>query len=296
MGVFKKLKDIFYDEEIIEEEEIVEKPVIKKVEKEPIKRQEEPKRESERVEVPKSESLDIHKFEEPKVKPIEEKKEVTERDLYQNKQTFKFPILDDEEDFEPTRVKKTRSGSANIMDIERRNREVKKQEEPKTEPVKKAFKPSPVISPIYGIMDKDYDKTELMNKSKENVNTNRTSLDYDIVRKKAYGSLDEEVKKKEKPDASKVLESVTELEQELENVQRKSNIESLLESIEENSTLTVGDLEQANEVENITQEISRLDKYKEKTAIENEKEIGDKTLEHDLFNLIDSMYEEENKE
>ena len=43
MGVLKKLKDIFYDEEIIEEDDEDEvkesKPIIREVKKEPIKKQ-----------------------------------------------------------------------------------------------------------------------------------------------------------------------------------------------------------------------------------------------------------------
>ena len=184
------------------------------------------------------------------------------------------------------------------MDVERRNREIKRKEEVKEPTKPKVFKPSPVISPVYGIMDKDYDKTEIMNRSKEIANANRTSTDYDSIRKKAYGSNYE--KETKKTDVTKVLENVNEIEQELEKVRKntnsRSNIESLLQSIEDNANLTVGDMEELKEKEEKS-EVSRLDKYKR----EDEKnrrleEIGDKTLEHDLFNLIDSMYDEEDKE
>lgn len=309
MGVFKKLKDIFYDEEIIEEDddnEVASKPVIREVKKEPIKKQVEPVREIPKErEVKKELNTEAIEFRKPEENRQEtynrEQREVSERELYQSKQTFKFPILDDEEEFETRRIKKTRSGSTNIMDVERRNREIKRKEEVK-EPVKpKVFKPSPVISPVYGIMDKDYDKTELMNRSKEIANANRTSTstDYDSIRKKAYG-VKEDVPSREsvKREASKVLENVNEIEEELEKVKKKkSNIESLLQSIEDNANLTVGDMEKINEVEDISAEVSRLDKYKKTDAPKKTlEEIGDKTLEHDLFNLIDSMYDEEDKE
>lgn len=307
MGVFKKLKDIFYDEEIIEEDDEVEsssKPVIREVKKEPIKKQEEPVVEK-TVESQKPVNTEIRQYREieetKEESPRREQREVRERDLYQSKQTFKFPILDDDE-FEERRIRKTRSGSTNIMDVERRNREIKRKEEVK-EPVKpKVFKPSPVISPVYGIMDKDYDKTEIMNRTKEIANANRTSTstDYDSIRKKAYGVKEDiPIRESIKNDASKVLENVNEIEAELEKVKRKkSNIESLLQSIENNADLTVGDMEQINDIENITEEVSRLDKYKEQAEEPKKKleDVGDKTLEHDLFNLIDSMYDEEDKE
>lgn len=307
MGVFKKLKDIFYDEEIIEEDDEVEsssKPVIREVKKEPIKKQEEPVVEK-TVESQKPVNTEIRQYREieetKEESPRREQREVRERDLYQSKQTFKFPILDDDE-FEERRIRKTRSGSTNIMDVERRNREIKRKEEVKEHVKPKVFKPSPVISPVYGIMDKDYDKTEIMNRTKEIANANRTSTstDYDSIRKKAYG-VKEDIPTREsiKNDASKVLENVNEIEAELEKVKRKkSNIESLLQSIENNADLTVGDMEQINDIENITEEVSRLDKYKEQAEEPKKKleDVGDKTLEHDLFNLIDSMYDEEDKE
>ena len=312
MGVLKKLKDIFYDEEIIEEddeEEVKEsKPIIREVKKEPIKKQTIEQREIPKEKETKELNTEAIEFRRPEEnKRIEpeykkEQREVSERELYQSKQTFKFPILDDDE-FETPRVRKTRSGSTNIMDVERRNREIKRKEEVKEPTKPKVFKPSPVISPVYGIMDKDYDKTEIMNRSKEIANANRTSTDYDSIRKKAYGSnYEKETKKTDvtKTDVTKVLENVNEIEQELEKVRKntnsRSNIESLLQSIEDNANLTVGDMEELKEKEEKS-EVSRLDKYKR----EDEKnrrleEIGDKTLEHDLFNLIDSMYDEEDKE
>lgn len=303
MGVFRKLKDIFYDEEIIEEEEKEEKkPIIREVKKEPVQR---PTVEVKKEE-PRRQDMEIHRYEEPvRPKPEPKVEEVTERELYQSKQTFKFPILEDDDlDLEPKRVTRTRRSSTNVMEVERRNKEIKKKEEPKIAPKPKAFKPSPVISPVYGILDKDFDKEEIMNKNRELERSNRTSseIDYDTVRRKAYGSLEDDISNSlNKKEADRVLKNVNEIEEELEKVKSKNSIESLLESIEENTNLTVGDLEKASEVEDITREISlnevsRLDKYKTEEKNSNKKkldDIGDKTLEHDLFNLIDSMYEEE---
>lgn len=301
MGVFRKLKDIFYDEEIIEEEIKEEKPVIKEVKRENVERRSVPeiKRDAE----PLREEV-VPKYEQPVKKEIKNE-DVIERDLYQSKQTFKFPILEDDEDLEQRRMSRSRRSSTNVMEVERRNKEIKRKEEPKQVVKPKVFKPSPVISPVYGILDKNFDREEIIKKSKEASRSKAINdIDYDSVRKKAYGNVEEEAScsLNNKGDASKVLKNVNEIEEELEKVKNDNSIESLLESIEENANFTIGDLEKrASEVEDITgeislKEVSRLDKYKDKEENKERKkldDIGDQTLEHDLFNLIDSMYEEE---
>lgn len=278
MSVLKKLKDIFYDE-IEEETEEIEKPIIRKVEKpKPIKEKTEEIKKEEKT-IVREEAI-VEPIQPKVIEPVkptlsveeEIKPEIPERDVYQSKQTFKFPILDDEEEVISRPIKKTRSGSTNIMDIERKQREVRKKEE-FTPSKPKQFKPSPVISPIFGIVDKDYDKSELIKSQTEKKPATRseaTSRDYDSIRKKAYGHTKEEAKK--------VIESVNDIERELDEVQRRSRVEDLMQ----NRNTTVGELEEMTEIENIS-------------TVNTPEEIGDKTLEHDLFNLIDSMYEEEDK-
>lgn len=279
MSVLKKLKDIFYDE-IEEESEEIEKPVIRKVEKSKpiIEKKEEEKIEEKPIvrEEPAMEPLQPRVVEpiKPTIPAEEEvKPKIAERDVYQSKQTFKFPILDDEEEVITRPIKKTRSGSSNIMDIERKQREVRKKEEEYTPSKPKQFKPSPVISPIFGIVDKDYDKSELIKTQMEKQPATRseaTSRDYDSIRRKAYGHTKEEAKK--------VIESVNDIERELNEVQGRNRVEDLMQ----NKHATVGELEEMTEIENIS-------------SVSTSEEIEDKTLEHDLFNLIDSMYEEEDK-
>ena len=58
------------------------------------------------------------------------------------------------------------------------------------------FKPSPIISPIYGVLDKNYRKEDV--KEKRNVKLtsySRDSINVDDVRNKAYGKADEAPKK-----------------------------------------------------------------------------------------------------
>ena len=66
---------------------------------------------------------------------------------------------------------------------------------------KKKFKPSPIISPVYGILNEDYRPEDIKNKSEVSTSNN---LDFNSVRKKAFG---EEVK--EEPKTTYYEETVT---------------------------------------------------------------------------------------
>lgn len=59
------------------------------------------------------------------------------------------------------------------------------------------FKPSPIISPIYGILDKNYKKEDVVTKKEIRLTSSyaRENLSVDDVRKKAYGSLSDDGEK-----------------------------------------------------------------------------------------------------
>lgn len=55
------------------------------------------------------------------------------------------------------------------------------------------FKPSPIISPIYGILDKNYKKEDVVQKRQIRLsNFSRSNVSVDDIRNKAYGSTEEE--------------------------------------------------------------------------------------------------------
>ena len=77
------------------------------------------------------------------------------------------------------------------------------------------------------------------------------------------------------------------------------SIEELLTEIEENANISVGDLEEKIKDEyELEEEQTPVLEEKEEIKIENDLSLDadDKTLEHDLFNLIDSMYEDKEGE
>ena len=281
MGVFTKLKNIFYDEEYIEEadEDI-------KIEK-PVKR--EFKREIKKEEVddtPRVSEIKITGYVDEPVTPKKPEREVAkeepsyknERELFKpEKSSFNFTQFDDEE-LPPRR---------NVMDYESRTSSYKKEvQKPVEVEQPKVFKPSPVISPIYGILDKDYRKEEIVAKSKEKdrvVASNDSATTYDSVRKKAYGTLEDDLEDTlntmNKLSTNTIKESINDINDAVDAINTKANkIENYISKVEEQTPdVSIGELE---------------DKVKETIDVSNDT-VSDSTLEHDLFNLIDSMYDKE---
>lgn len=273
MGVFSKLKNIFYDEEVVEEPETELKKVDKEVKRE-IK--EEPK--VEEIKVIKPEPIIVPEKEEERTKLDNT---LNERELFRSERKFSFTELDDmEEDALPPR--------RNVLDIEK-SRTVDRVQ-PVSTPVEepRIFKPSPIISPIYGILDKDYKKEEIVPKKSEPVKEiDSPARNYDSVRRKAYGTLEDELEdtlnSMNKITPEEIKEEVKKEEVKVE--EKTTKIEDLITKIEDTENdVSIGELEDKLELENFDEDT------KEDEAVD--KTMTDSTLEHDLFNLIDSMYDD----
>jgi hypothetical protein len=98
------------------------------------------------------------------------------------------PIFFDDTDFAGLEPPKKQKPSIKLNTYEK----PKKQEEKKE--VKK-FKPTPIISPIYGVLDKNYHKEDIKTKNNSNNTTyyNHKDVSIDDIRKKAYGTLEDEL-------------------------------------------------------------------------------------------------------
>lgn len=275
MGVFSKLKNIFYDEVEVDEpakeikidkpvkKEIVEKPRVEEIK---VARQEEKREEPKREETPK-----------------ENDNFGNERDLFRSERTFNFTQFDDDEiDLPPRR---------NVL--EREKKVVKQEVKESVVEQPKVFKPSPVISPIYGILDKDYKKEEIAPKKVEVKETtlSANTVNYDTVRRKAYGTLEDDLEdtlnKMNKLTPNDIQAEVQKIDSDVNKLEERSNkIEDLITKIESspemNKNVSVGELEDKVKLEN----------FDDTTELSNDKTMTDSTLEHDLFNLIDSMYDD----
>ena len=192
MGLFDKIKDLFTDEEEIyetkeiETEENVEEHQLptfmrNKIEKEEMERAREIK------------ILDNEKKEEKEVAVL------IENNQPPKKEENKFPFNFEDEDFiEPIRF--TRSAV-------QKDKIAEKLKEPQTQSIKpygnkkeiekpKKFRPTPVISPVYGVLDKNYKTEEVVSKDEDSYAIQRASkkVDFESVRKKAYGTLSDDIK------------------------------------------------------------------------------------------------------
>lgn len=290
MGLLNKIKGILFEE--VEEDEVVSTP--KSEEKKPIAEKIEPQR---KVEEPIEKSV-------PKVTaPVKEAKteNLNERDLFKSDNISPFFDFDEEEFSNMSRVQKPKT--TNVMEYERKKRVEKRYDMgnfskiERTEVVeKKKFKPSPIISPVYGILNEDYKPEDIKSKTDNVVNT---GLDFNSVRKKAFGeeTLGE-------PEATYYEESVTVKVKENEE-EKQQKVKTIDELLEDTSDVTI-DVDEKNSVEDknnkeATDEVAdyeRIDKDLEEVTAkcdvnktEMRKVEDDDTLENDLFDLIDSMYD-----
>ena len=287
MGVFSKLKGIFYDEVVVDddEDEVELNKVNKVVKKEPIKEvvEEKPK-----IEEINYKTIEVDKEEEPVINKPETT--FSERDLFRSERTFNFVDFDDMEDEKEKEVEIPRR---NVLSSNNRNTKV---ESPTISDTPKVFKPTPVISPIWGVMNKDYKVDEIKDKEVSSENQLSSAItSYDTVRRKAYGTLEDELEdtlnSMNNITTDTINEEINKVDKDVDLLEQKtSKIEDLINKIEEETkdmdkTLSIGELEDRVELENFEDE-------EEKEEDKNDKTLTDATLEHDLFNLIDSMYDD----
>lgn len=289
MGLISRLKTIFYDDDLEETKNI---EVNKQTTSNAVK--EEPTIKVDKIIAPVEEKqVEVQK----EVKEVQTSNTYSERELFKNKSTFNFPIFDDEDEVKSP-VKLTPSSEIKKT-VTFNNTSIKDLEKPKTVTIdkngrieRKAFKPSPVISPVYGILDKNYKKEEIEIKENNNIGSSYEK-NYDTVRRKAYGTLEEDLEDTFTKMNDELNKSVDELNEQIKLAASSSknheDLENLLYKI--NSKTSVGDMEERYSQLEKTEQIKPI---KESSTLEEEKSSDfDTTLENDFFNLIDSMYDKE---
>lgn len=284
MGLLNKLKNVLFEEEEIEVpvEEPKRKPKI------------EPSSKPEKKQV----KMTFESEEEPQT-PV-----VSDRELFKAEKTFDFPVFDDQE-FEsmkhiPAKEEPTKSMSINLFDHERpKIRKESPKQEVRTPEIKgrayqkesrqnipaQKFKPSPVISPVYGVLDKNYKKEDIVVEKEE-----KKSIDVDDVRKKAFGTLEEDIEKTLSKPIDEFYEENLELEEPIEPLENKE--EKSIEDLLEETAFETIDVPKRHHYEPKEKEDSKeepMEKEEQENPLEN-------TLESDLFDLIDSMYEKKEED
>ena len=359
MGLMDKFKNLFTDEEIIEEDdaEPIEIKEIKKeeeVQKLPTFMREKIEKEEQKE---KQVIPDLEVKKEIKLEPKLEK-DVLSSPKTEEKNTFKFPISFSENDFIETRSsrqsmhqkklevekelpsesireatikEKTVKNEAKVADLYKDKKTEKKEE--------KKFRATPIISPIYGVLDKNYTPVDIENTDGENLEEKRHSknVDFDSVRKKAYGNLSKEIKENLMCENCEYLKEVKECKKERENQRSDGLLYDVLEDETEDNFNKDITLDEATEnyydygveYQKINEDYDQqsmdsvkiLNHEKEETRTKKEippvkssinllstlkKSMGDSVeqtpkkeenleLTDDLFNLIDSMYDERNE-
>ena len=305
MGFLNKVKNFFFEFE----EEIVE------VDEEPKKgKKDEPV--AKKIELPKTEKKD---------EDVEYTLDTEEIDLEKDN---KFPMDFDEDDFKEETIEMEQVEEQTIKrdepnyDFELEYGKEKERErlsEPhglyEGKSAKKAFTPTPIISPIYGILDKNYKKDDVVTKKEIRLSSAPKKIDLDSVREKAYGDLTS--------DISQSMEEVKKKDYE-EDIVDYNDDENLLYDLNDNDSpavkkVTVGDaeeyfnelgleynvdykddsMEQTKSPKERTrrstideEEIKKDTKLNDEIEKEDFDEESDDGLESNLFDLIESMYDE----
>lgn len=371
MGLFGKLKEILFDEETVEipvitkENEEAERISKKKVKVDEI--DEKTKRLNridddviiEKIESPKRSIKDEEDiFDMPKLKE--------EARAEKRTSNFTFPIFgDDDKDVitekrsstqrksEPVKEEapsrkpapkepRRESGFTNAYDYSygkykgdyKSNREsthelITKSLEMKEE--RKAFTPSPIISPVYGVLNENYKKEDIKSKNESKIDYDRSHLDLDSVRRKAYGTLEDEIEislsKTEEPkeetfevkeDDVEILnedgisindllidneeensiedfrdEEVEDIKPEEDNIEEKFSVKDTIES-DSDDIIPPSHKIGVAQVKEERKPISR--KEKSVPPVKSEETENEAIGEDDLFDLIDSLYEGKDEE
>lgn len=320
MKLFDKIKDLFSDYEEVEEE---------------VELEEEKKEE---YRLPKV-MRDVIEKEEVK---IPKKKEIEEVKVEEKK--FSIPI-DFEKEFEMTPSRRNNINNQNVI---KEIKSVQNASYSRQEPVKNAymepkpikiekeqkpkFKASPVISPVYGILDKNYTKEEVKEKKEDKRDIKRSSkkVDFETVRKKAFGNLVDDIKDNlmcENCELYKEVKKISSLKEDdllydltLDTPKEELTIEKCYDNYEdfgvsyekEEVKITKEDIKNivesdekevniinSNEIENVSEKILTKDLYENEEEKEDEPialEKQEAKIEDDFFDLVDSMYKERDDE
>ena len=318
MKLLDKLKNALFEEEYVEVEE---KQEVKKKEK-PIAKKiiidDKPKK------APVKEDLIVE----------EEKKESPNRD-------FKFKAILDDDFINLEQEKKEEKTPKVESKMEEKNREPKRETKEKRplyqgekkkeekniygsnldkeikiheyggyekQKEKKEFHPSPIISPIYGVLDQNYKKDDIVTKKEIRITSSYKSknIDVDSVREKAYGNTDdifeEELTSNKKHDEEPI--ETYELN-DFEITEEESLLDISAENTPSVAKVTMGDAEEYYSDLGLEYNIDYKDASHEKATgrrtdlkdfKEDDYQKEDTSIEDNLFDLIDSMYDEKKGE
>lgn len=286
MGFVDKLKNMFFEEE--EEEEIEESVSLEK----------ENKKLEEKEVIAKKVVLPT-RTQNKEVK--EEKKAESIEYIPPQKETVRVNhdlIFDDEDfiveekknDLPKPKIEREHSYSSREKDFYKEEFRKKKMEANPgyTETVyrktteRKTFTPSPIISPIYGILDKNYKKEEVREAKEIRLSSRPNKMDLDSVRNKAFGDLEYDL-----------FDTSESKEEEKESIVNEKKVYDIKEDKPMIDKVTLGEADEYFNDLGLAYDTDYKDLSKDiNDGKVLEKEDKDR-LEDNLFDLIESMYDKE---
>lgn len=264
MGLMDKFKNLFTEEV---EEEVVEEPkeAVKATKTQVEIASPTPKR--------SEKHNDFVSLEQPEVFTVEETKE--------EKEEYKFPFFDDNdfETIEMTEEKKEKKKSSYRKEV---------YNPPK--PEKKVFKPTPIISPVYGILDKNYQKEDITPKVGDNQRYSNPKEDMiDAFRNKAYGTLEDDIETTLFGNNRVLFDDNSEAK----DLASEVKIEEVNDKKEDYGHVLISDHPRHGFSEE--DELTDLLEQEMEKDVPEDKNKPKPISDEELFSMIDSMYEKGDK-
>lgn len=258
MGFLEKVKNMFT-------EEVEETPIKKEVMQ---------------VEIPAPTPI----VEEPK------KNVVAESEVLVKEEKPQAPVFFDDTDFASLERKEEKKPKPKKLEDKYKGKEEEK----------KVFRPTPIISPVYGVLDKNYRKDDITPKKTRPITTeyDTSHLTIDDVRKKAYGTLEDDLELSIPGEDYEITEEQDIITEEVEPQSdelvdldyepRFAKKDEVIENIDDKES----DL--FEEIETKEEPLSDEEMFEE--LQEENDDTTDELTDSDLFNLIDSMYDNKGDE
>ena len=176
--------------------------------------------------------------------------------------SFSKPVFFDDNDFKDLNI----DTEPETFKEEPRNIYNRPAEEPEE---KKVFKPTPIISPVYGILDKNYHKEDIVSRREVKSLNEDKEPTIESIRNKAYGTLEDELENTLFGNNSILFKQINDVEEDREEIE----LERLDDDVLSNLT------------DDISKELDELLTKKEKYL---EKDTRSEEVTDDLLDFIDS--------
>jgi len=250
MGFFEKVKNMFTEE--VEDDDVKVEQIKKEVTKVAI--------ESPNAKVEEDDLVDNFEF--------------------KTEQKFNTPVFFDDNDFKDLNLNDEPKEKIEHKEKEIYGSKIQVEKEPIE---KKNFKPTPIISPVYGILDKNYHKEDIVSRNEvryDKSEKNNVESSIDAIRNKAYGTLEDELENTLFGSNSILFKKDEETKKELEI---KEVSDDLLTDLTDDISKELDEL--------LIRKEKYIDEYEEVQKLEDINE--DSNINDDLLGFIDStLYKE----